>query len=185
MEYRILGPLEVVGGNGPLDLGSPKQRALLAVLLIHANRVIALDAVIDELWGDEPPAKATSSLQAYISNLRKVLEPGRGPGQPAQVLVTQPPGYTIRIDGDALDASRFERLLSEGRRLLAEDDVGAARSVLRDALALWRGPALVEFSREPFATGDSIRLNELRASAEEDVWETDLALDRSVDVVPE
>src|SRR4051812_45799362 len=108
MEYRILGPLEVVDGGRLVDVGTRKQRALLSLLLIAANRVVPLDLIIEELWSDEPPARATSSLRAYISNLRSVLEPHRGPRQPPEVLVTQAPGYSIRLDPEELDLYPFE-----------------------------------------------------------------------------
>src|SRR4051794_40268619 len=97
MEYRILGPLEVLSRGQLLDPGTRKQRALLSLLLLSANRAVALDQIIDELWADEPPARATSSLRAYISNLRRILEPDRGPRQPPEILVTQPPGYVLRV----------------------------------------------------------------------------------------
>jgi DNA-binding SARP family transcriptional activator len=96
VQFRILGPMEVVAGSRPVDTGSPKQRAVLAMLLIEANRVVSLDRLIDQLWGHEPPARATGSLQVYVANLRRALEPDRPARAPAEVLVTQPPGYLLR-----------------------------------------------------------------------------------------
>src|SRR4051812_35539501 len=119
MDYRILGPLEVVDADGRrVELGAPRQRAVLAVLLAHANQVVSIDRLIDELWGHTPPNAATASLQAYVSNLRRALEPTRAPRTPAAVLVTEAPGYVLRLRGDDLDAVRFERHATEGRRAL-------------------------------------------------------------------
>lgn len=168
MEFRILGPVEVVQGSTVLDLGAPKQRAVLAALLIDANRVVSLDRLIDELWGEEAPPAATSSLQAYISNLRRVLEPHRPPRRPPQVLMTRPPGYLLRVAADDLDAARFEAGVAEGRRLLDEGQPAAALRRLDEALRLWRGPALAEFAYERFARVEANRLEELRIVAVED-----------------
>src|SRR6478735_4688414 len=112
MRFRVLGPLEVTGTDGEaVDLGSPKLRALLTLLLLDAGRVVPLDRIIDQMWGDEPPASATGTLQSYVSNLRRLLEPDRGPRQPAQVLLTRPPGYSVRVDADELDLLCFTRLV--------------------------------------------------------------------------
>src|SRR6478736_4373881 len=104
MRFRVLGPLEVTDPEGTaLDLGSPKLRALLTLLLLDAGRVVPLDRIIDQLWGDEPPASATGTLQSYVSHLRRLLEPERGPRQPATVILTRPPGYVAQADEDDLD----------------------------------------------------------------------------------
>src|SRR5262245_29004848 len=130
----MLGGLEVHGGGGTrLGLGPLRQRAVLGLLLVHANHVISLDRLIDELWDGSPPSAATSSLQAYVSNLRRVLEPDRAPRAPATVLVSQPPGYVLRCDPDAIDAWQFETLVTSARAQLARDPV-AARGLLDDAL---------------------------------------------------
>jgi DNA-binding SARP family transcriptional activator/RecA/RadA recombinase len=168
VEFRILGPLEVVEGGRPVDVGSPKQRAVLAVLVINANRVVSVDRLIDELWGDEAPSAATGTLQAYVSNLRRALEPGRAPREPPQVLVTRAPGYLLRLDPADLDAARFEAEAAAGNRLLAEGRAAQARTTLDAALARWRGPALADFAFESFAQGEIARLHELRLGAEED-----------------
>ncbi len=107
MEYRVLGPLEVWDGERPLPLGGAKQRGVLALLLLEPNRVVAAERLIDELWGERPPETAAAGLQVYVSRLRKVL--------PRETLVTQPPGYILRVDADEVDARRFERLLAAGR----------------------------------------------------------------------
>ena len=177
MEYRVLGPLEVHNGQGPLPLAGAKQRALLALLLVHANHVLSRDQLIDELWGDEPPETAVQSLQVYVSRLRKLL--------PAETLLTRPPGYQLAIEPAELDLHRFERLLSEGRDALAEGDPRRAATALHDALGLWRGPALAEFAFEPFAQAEIGRLESLRLAAVEERIEADLALGRHADLIGE
>src|SRR6266536_1538374 len=111
MEFRVLGPLEVRDGDRSLPLAGAKQRALLALLLVHANHVLSRDRLIDELWGDHPPETAVQSVQVYVSRLRKLLPPG--------TLLTRPPGYLLEIDPEKLDLRRFERLLADGREALA------------------------------------------------------------------
>jgi predicted ATPase/DNA-binding SARP family transcriptional activator len=177
IEYRVLGPLEVVGDDGPLPLGGAKQRALLALLLLGANRVVSRERLIDELRGDEPPATAVTSLQVYVSRLRKLL--------PSGALVTRPPGYLLEIEPDDLDLRRFERLLAQGHEVLAEDDAERAAIVLHQALELWRGPALAEFAHEPFAQAEIARLEDLRLGAVEERIEANLALGRHAHVIGE
>jgi DNA-binding SARP family transcriptional activator len=176
VQYRILGPLEVGNGGRVLDLGRRKQRAVLAALVVEANRVVSLDRLIDELWGEEAPAQATASLQAYVSNLRRVLEPGRQPRQRPEVLVTQPPGYLLRVAPQDIDAVRFSTLADEGRRLVEEGDADGGRRRLREALSLWRGPALADFAEERFAQVEAARLEELRLAAVEDRLQADIDL---------
>jgi DNA-binding SARP family transcriptional activator len=169
MQFGILGPLEARDAGGRrIDVGAPRQRAVLAVLLLHLGEVVSIDRLIDQLWGETPPPAATASLQAYVSNLRRVLEPDRRPRQAAAILVTEAPGYVLRVPADALDAVRFERLAAEGRDALSTGDASRAITLLDAALTLWRGDALAEFAYEPFATADVARLNELRVGAEED-----------------
>jgi DNA-binding SARP family transcriptional activator len=136
MEFRILGPLEVWDGGGEVSLGGPKPRALLAVLLLHPNEVVSADRLIDELWGEEAPERAAAALRVNVSRLRKAL--------PQDVLATRSPGYVVRVEPDALDLHRFEHLVDEGRSLLARGLAADASERLRDALSLWRGPALAE-----------------------------------------
>src|SRR6476620_9526497 len=114
MQYRVLGPLEVRDGEESLPLAGAKQRAVLALLLLHANQVLSRDRLIDELWGDKPPATAVQSLQVYVSRLRKLLPEG--------ALATRAPGYLLEVDPDELDLRRFERLLAEGHEALANGD---------------------------------------------------------------
>jgi DNA-binding SARP family transcriptional activator len=185
VEFRILGPLDVAVNGRPLELGRPKQRAVLAILLVHANRTVSLEHLVDELWGEEPPAQAIGSLQAYVSHLRRLLEPGRGPRTPARVLVSQSPGYRMAVAADALDAARFEALAAQGRRLLEGDRPGPADATLGQALALWRGAVLADFPHAPFARAERTRLDELRLAAFEDRVAAGLALGRHASVVTE
>jgi DNA-binding SARP family transcriptional activator len=174
----VLGPLEAARDGELVPLGGAKQRALLAALLVRANQVVPVDRLIDELWGDQPPESAPNALQGYVSALRKVLEPHRGPKGAPAVLVTRPPGYAIHAGAAELDLLRFEELLDAGRQALAAGDPGNASTHLAAALALWRGPALADVAYEPFAEREIGRLEELRLGATEDLVHADLALGR-------
>jgi len=171
LEFRILGPLEVVGDDGPIELPAGKPRALLAVLLLHGGEVVSVDRLVDELWGERPPHTAAKNVQGYVARLRRVL--GNG------ALLTQAPGYALRVD--VLDATNFQALVEEARH---EEPAGAAPR-LEQALAFWRGPPLADFAYEPFAQDEIRRLEELRLSALEDRIEADLALGRHEEVVAE
>lgn len=177
MDFRILGPLEVRDGDRSLPLGGAKQRAVLALLLTRANAVVSSDRLIDELWGEEPPATAANIVQAYVSRLRKELG--------AEVLVTRAPGYTIEVEPGQLDLHRFERLVEEARQALADGEADRAAKMLREALTLWRGPALADFTYQPFAQAEISRLEELRLTALERRIEADLALGRHAELVGE
>jgi DNA-binding SARP family transcriptional activator len=171
--FRLLGPLEVEVDGAPLALGGHKQRALLALLLIHARKVVPTDRLVDELWGEHPPRTATTSLQNFVSQLRKAL--------PGDVLLTTPPGYMIRASAEAIDAARFERLVADAR------GEGAKRraALLREALALWRGPPLADFVLDTFAQGEIRRLEELRRQVVEERIEADLELGGGAELVAE
>ncbi|HET6617205.1 MAG TPA: BTAD domain-containing putative transcriptional regulator [Gemmatimonadota bacterium] len=177
MEFRILGPLEVVEEGQPIDVAGGRQRALLALLLLHANEVVSRDRLIDGLWKERPPATAPKVLQNAVSQLRRSLGDN--------LIVTRPPGYLLRVDPDTIDAHRFEALLEDGRRMLAAGETEQAAAILREALALWRGRALDEFTYEPFAEAEVARLHELRLRALEERVEADLALGRHTDLVAE
>jgi predicted ATPase/DNA-binding SARP family transcriptional activator len=169
MRFGILGPFEVADDDGrEVALGGPKQRSVLAILLLHAGDVVSGDRLIDGLWGERPPATATKTLQVYVSNLRKALGEG--------VLVTRRGGYALEAGDADIDSARFQALVEEGRRALRAGDPSAAADRLRESLALWRGPPLAEFAYEPFAQGEILRLEELRLTAVEDRIDADLAL---------
>ena len=174
MQFRLLGSVEVEDAGRPLVLGSAKQRALLAILLLHANEVVPRDRLIDELWGEKPPASAPHSLEVYVSRLRKALQSDGG----ERMLVTRPGGYLLRLEPDQLDLGRFERLVEEGRRALADGNYERAAERLAEALALWRGPVLGDLAYEPFATPEVQRLEEQRLAALEEKIEAELALGR-------
>jgi YVTN family beta-propeller protein len=177
LEFGILGPFEVREDGKPLGVGGGKQRALLAVLVLHAGEVVSTDRLIDAVWGERPPASALNSVHIYVSRIRKVLGDGR--------LETLGQGYRLSVDSEQLDLGRFERLLDEGRALLASGGLAAAAEKLREALALWRGPPLADFASEPFAQTEIARLEELRLAAYEERIEADLALGRHAELVPE
>jgi DNA-binding SARP family transcriptional activator len=177
MDLRILGPLEVYSEGGQLALGGHKPRALVAVLALHANEVVAADRLIDHVWGEDVPEGGAAALRLNISRLRKAL--------PADVLMTRAPGYLLRVGPGELDLHRFERLADEGRRLLADGQAADASSRLRDALAMWRGPALADFAYEDFAQNAVARLEEIRLGALELRIDADLALGRHDELVGE
>jgi DNA-binding SARP family transcriptional activator len=165
-EFRLLGPLEVRVRGESLPLGGLKQRALLAVLLLHANRTVARERLIDELWGDAPPETAVKAVHGYVSRLRKVL--------PAGTLQTRPSGYMLALDAALVDVHRVDQLVAEAR----EAGAAAAACLLREALELRRGEPLAEFGDEPFARLEAGRLEDLRLVALEERIEADLELGR-------
>jgi class 3 adenylate cyclase/predicted ATPase len=179
VEFRILGSLDASVDGRALPLGPTKQRALLAVLLIRANEVVTSDALIDALWPEQPPETAANALQVYVSGLRRALGPS------ASLLETRPLGYAVTVGSDVLDRDRFENLLGTGRAALGAGDPTAAGETLREALSLWRGPALADFRYEPFAQAEIARLEDLRLAANEERIEADLALGRHAELVGE
>ena len=185
MEFRILGPLEVLDRGRLVPLGGGKQRTLLAILLINSNQVMPANRLIDLLWGEQPPETANNVLQVYISQFRKVLEPEHRRGTPYQVLMSQPTGYQLRVGAGRLDADRFEALFEKGRLALAGHDPLTAATALRNALDVWRGPALTDVGRESFALAEIARLTEMRLQAVEERIEADLALGGHADVMSE
>jgi WD40 repeat protein/DNA-binding SARP family transcriptional activator len=176
MEFRILGPLEVVDGKGPIPLGGPKQRAVLAHLALRANRVVLAELLIDEIWGEDPPPAARSALQSYASHLRKAVGPDRLEGRSG--------GYVLHAAPDEIDASRFEALVAEARRLSVTDPTEAVL-VYQAALALWRGPALHGLGDQPSLEPEVARLEELRMAATEGRMAAELALGRHRELIPE
>lgn len=182
---RILGPLELHRDGHLVDVGAGRQRALLALLAIHANEVVPAERLVDALWGERPSDAAAHSLVVYVSSLRRVLEPDRAPRGKGALLRTQAPGYVLDLAPEALDSVCFERLTREGRAAFEVGEAEAAASLLREALALWRGPALADFSYEDFARTEAARLDEARLSALEARLDADLALGRHSQVVGE
>lgn len=166
LTVRMLGPLQVERDGQPVALGGGAQRALLARLLLDANRTVPVSRLVEDLWGENAPASASKMVQIYVSMLRKVLPEG--------LLVTRSPGYALDLPPWAVDLVRFERLRDEGRAALRAGSHERAARLLREALALWRGPALAEFE-EPFAAIESRRLEEQHLACTEDRIDADLA----------
>ncbi len=173
MEFRILGPLEVVDEGRSLPLGGLRQRALLAILLLHRNEVVATERLMAELWGEKPPATGAKTVHVYVSRLRKTLGEG--------ILLSRPPGYLLRLEPGQLDLDRFEAFFEEARK---SDRAGAAAK-LREALSFWRGPPLADFAYESFAQNEIASLEERRLGALEERIEADLALGRHAELVSE
>jgi DNA-binding SARP family transcriptional activator len=180
MEYRVLGPLQVLDGDRPVALGGPMQRGVLALLVLEPNRAVSMQQLIHGLWGDDPPVRATGTVQAYVSNLRRALEPRRRPGERAQVLMWRAPGYVLRVAPEDVDWLRFERLVDRARAAREAGDLPAADAMLTEARALWQGPSLADLD---VALPGQARLNGLRLSAIEDHAEVRLALGRHLEVV--
>jgi DNA-binding SARP family transcriptional activator len=174
LDFRVLGPLEVVDSDGnPLPLGGLKQRGLLALLLIDAGRVVSSEHLLDALWSGEPPPTATASLQNFVSQLRKAVG--------ARTIETRPPGYLVRVDEGQLDLARVRLLVDEARAA----DPGRRARLLNEALAIWRGEPLAEFAYETFAQAEIARLEEFRLTLLEERIEAELALGRHAELVSE
>jgi DNA-binding SARP family transcriptional activator len=183
VHIRVLGSLAVEVDGVPVPLGGRRQRALLTLLLIHANRPLPAERLVEELWDEPMPQRAVKRLQVALTRLRRALDAG---GVTDVRLVTDPGAYRLQLEPEALDAHVFERLLDEGRRALADGgDVRRAATTLRDALALWRGEPLADVAFESFAQAEIKRLNELHVAALEERAEADLALGRHHELVPE
>lgn len=181
MDLGVLGSLQIRFGGTEIELGAPKLRALLIALALDAGRVVSAERLIDDLWGEDAPTQAMVSLRSYVSNLRRVLPEPEG----RSLLVTRGRGYSLDLEPSAVDAIRFETLAARGRELLAAGDPQAALDVLDEALALWRGPALLDVVDLAFARAPIARLEELRLAAVEDRVDALLALGRHHEVVAE
>src|SRR5918992_2115710 len=173
MEIRVLGPVEVELGGRPLKLGGPKQRAVLSLLALNANFTVSIDRLIEGLWDKEQPASAAKMVQLYVSQLRRLLAEDRG-----SEIVTHGRGYELRLDPEAVDAARFERLIAE-----ASGAHGGKGEAAHAALALWRGPPLADLVDEPFAAGEARRLEELHLTALELAIECDLEAGRHRELI--
>jgi DNA-binding SARP family transcriptional activator len=178
VRFLILGLLEVRGENGAIALSGIKLRGLLAVLLLHANEAVSAERLALALWGQDAPGTAAKTVQVHVWRLRKALGD-------ANLIETTPAGYCVRLRPDQLDVTQFERLVAEGRRALADGEPGQAATALREALGLWRGPALAELACEPFAPAEIARLEEQRLAALEARVEADLACGRHAELVGE
>jgi DNA-binding SARP family transcriptional activator len=196
VEVGVLGPVVARLDAHALDLGTPKQRALVAALALSGGRPVAIDVIVDLLWRDSPPAGVAGTLQAYVSGLRRVLEPDRPRRAPATVLVTAAPGYALRLAPDALDVERFQRVVDDQHRrlqllsqygppALSADDLAACLAALDEALALWRGTPYAELEEAPQALAERTRLEELRLVALEDRAVAGLALGHHATVAGE
>jgi DNA-binding SARP family transcriptional activator/ABC-type oligopeptide transport system substrate-binding subunit len=181
VEFLVLGPLEVRDGDRILPLGGAKQRAALAILLLHHDQVVSRDRLVDGIWGDRPPATAAHTLETYISRLRKALHQD---GHPERLL-TRAPGYLLVVDEGELDLQRLEAHIDQGRRALAADDPEAASEQLARGLALFRGAPLGDLAYAPFAQAELGRLDDLRAATVEQRIDADLALGRHADLIGE
>ncbi|MEU5279485.1 AfsR/SARP family transcriptional regulator [Streptomyces asoensis] len=165
--FRALGPIEALVGGRPVDLGAPKQRALLALLVSTAGRPVACDVIVEELWTGHPPPAAVSSLHAYVANLRRVLEPGRAPRTQPTVLRTHARGYLLDGRAVEVDVHRFSERAVAGWQALDRGDAHGAVREFEGALALWRGPAYAEVADTALVRPDAARLEELRLSVAE------------------
>ncbi|MFC7102823.1 BTAD domain-containing putative transcriptional regulator [Nonomuraea rubra] len=169
MQFGVLGPLAVWrAGGDPVTVGGPRPRALLAMLLLDAGRLVSVERLIDGQYGDRPPSGAANAVQAQVSRLRRQL--------PAELIEFHGTGYRLAVDRDHVDAHRFERLAREGRGLLAAGAHARAAALLREALGLWRGPAFADVADAPFAGPQVVRLEELQLAATEDLYEAELSL---------
>jgi DNA-binding SARP family transcriptional activator len=177
VEFRVLGPLDALVDGAPARLGGPRQRALLAILLVHANEVVPVARLVDEVWGDDPPVTAGNVLQTYVSQLRKAV--GR------DTIGTRGRGYVVAVADGALDLRVLERHAGAGAQALARGRFDAAAAEFRAGLALWRGPALSDLADEPCARTVAARLDELRLAALERAIEADLACGREAELVAE
>jgi DNA-binding SARP family transcriptional activator len=178
LEFRVLGPLEAVTEAGPIQLGGPKQRATLAILLLDANRVVSVERLADDLYAGAPPVTAVTQVQRQVSELRKAVGS-------TSLIETRPPGYLIRLAPDQLDLYRFERLAEQSAEASERGDAVTAANLLQQALGLWRGPPLDDLAYEPFARPAIERLEEMRLDALEQRLEANLALGRHREVVSE
>ena len=186
VEFRALGDLQVVEDGQALALGPHQQRAVLALLVLSAGEVVSADRLIEALWGERPPPTAAKTVQVYISRLRKALNGAQaGARRVDGLIVTVDHGYVLRVDPEQVDVRVFERLLDRGRDAFADGEFDAAATVLRQALGLWRGAPLADFTFDAFAAADIARLQELRLEALEIRIDADLALGRHAALVAE
>ncbi len=189
LRFNILGSLEVFRDGQPCTPTAPLQRALLALLLLHGNELLPVGRIIDALWGHRPPRSALAALQMYISAVRRILTPSDGSSKGAHrqhpVLRTQPCGYVFRVESDQLDLYRFRSLATQGRRQLANGDCAEASELFRQALAIWRGPALADLSRSDAMDRYTVRLEAERLALLQERIGADLCQGRGLAVIGE
>ena len=183
-EFRLLGLLEILRDGEPLNVSGERQRALLSLLLVHANEFVSAERIVEELARGGPSGPGVNALQATVSRLRRLLD-GGPPNGSAGVLVTERGGYVLRADDEGIDVRRFGRLASEGRRALAAGQAATAAAKLQQALDLWRGPALADVALFEFAQAEIRRLEEMRRSVVADRVEADLALGKGAELIGE
>jgi DNA-binding SARP family transcriptional activator len=171
--------------SGPIRLGGPRQRSVLAILLLDANRVVSIDRLADELYGEEPPVSAVTQMHRQISELRALLEPDRAPGEAGALIETRPPGYRILVPPEGLDLAIFERRAEAAGSALTAGDAATAVRLYREALGVWRGEPLADLAFEPFARPVVERLGELRLAVMEKCLDAELELGRGAELVPE
>ncbi|MCW2882926.1 MAG: ATPase-like protein [Sphaerisporangium sp.] len=185
MEFRLLGPVSVLTEGRTLELGPHQQQAVLALCMLAAPRPVSPPKIIGALWEDEPPSGALNTVQAYVSKLRRILEPGRVRAVAPTILVSRPGGYALDLPAGSLDLARAKAHAAEGARLLGRRDLAGARRELRRALAEWRGDPLSGFEEDPWARGEITHLTELRLTLVEDTAEAELGLGLGAAMVPE
>lgn len=184
VRLRVLGPIEAEADGRPADPGGPRQRAVLALLLVGRGEVVSVDRMIEQLWRGEPPPRAIASLQAYVSNLRRLLEPDRPQRTPATLLVSRAPGYALRLPVEAVDAWRFEDLLQQAQRI-APGVPEKGLDLVLEGLGLWQGAAYAEVADEEWAAPEAARLAELRLAARELAVELTVRLGRAAEAMPD
>ena len=184
VRFGVLGPLRAELGGRTLDLGGPRQRAVLAVLLIARGRIVSAEQIMSEVWAGYPSPSSTT-LYAYVSELRRTLEPERAPRTPARLLVREGPGYALRAEPATVDAERFVGLAVRGRRALDGGEPALAEELLAEALGLWRGSAYADFGGSGFTASEAARLADLRAAAYEDRLAAAIGLGRHAAAVGE
>jgi DNA-binding SARP family transcriptional activator len=190
MRFRVLGTLDVGDGNRICTPTAPKLRRVLGLLLLHANQVVSTQSLIEELWEEQPPVSALTTIQTYIYQLRKILDVRwlsdcQDDARPERILLTKPLGYCLQVEPDKLDLYRFEHLYELGQKALNNGDIELASSTLRQALALWRGPALADIAAGPLLQARITALEERRLDALEQRIEADLQLGRHRQLIGE
>ena len=181
LQFHALGGLTITDNGDEVSIGGPRQRRLVTMLLIHRNAVVSVDRLADAVFAGEPTAAAATTLRTYVARMRKVVD---GTGSAATV-VTQAPGYVLRLPGEAFDVACFERLVADAGSRLGRGDAVGASSVLHEALSLWRGEAYAEFADEEWARPEAQRLEELRIVAHERLVEAELACGRAAEMIPQ